>query len=64
MLLLINIDFDIKDISCGIEHSLLLSNNGDVYTVGDGKYYKLGHGNEDSTVVFQHIFNLYIMLET
>lgn len=33
-------------VSVGINHTLLLNSEGEVYSFGNGKYGKLGHGNE------------------
>jgi hypothetical protein len=36
---------EIKQISCGGDHSLVLSKNGEVYSFGWGEYGQLGHNN-------------------
>lgn len=37
--------------SCGPYHTAAYSNNGQLYTWGDGLCGKLGHGNWESTLV-------------
>jgi hypothetical protein len=41
-------EIKIIKISCGLRHSLLLSNNGDIYTFGDNDRGQLGNGNRES----------------
>eukprot|EP01126_Amoeba_proteus_P002158 TRINITY_DN10675_c0_g1_i2.p1 TRINITY_DN10675_c0_g1~~TRINITY_DN10675_c0_g1_i2.p1 ORF type:complete len:904 (+),score=220.30 TRINITY_DN10675_c0_g1_i2:834-3545(+) len=36
---------DVVEISCGWDHTMLLSRKGEVYTWGRGSYGQLGHGN-------------------
>lgn len=32
------VDFRVSEISCGKEHALILTNSGDVYSCGGGRY--------------------------
>jgi E3 ubiquitin-protein ligase HERC2 len=36
---------NIKDVSMGPNHSAAITNDGNLYTFGCGKYGKLGHGD-------------------
>eukprot|EP00003_Mantamonas_plastica_P017366 TRINITY_DN28843_c0_g1_i1.p1 TRINITY_DN28843_c0_g1~~TRINITY_DN28843_c0_g1_i1.p1 ORF type:complete len:424 (-),score=140.78 TRINITY_DN28843_c0_g1_i1:79-1248(-) len=38
----------VTQVACGWNHMVILSDNGDVYTVGDNYYGQLGHGNTES----------------
>lgn len=54
----INIHLKIKDISCGDYHTLLLTDNGDVYGFGSNKYGQLGLDNYDEDIIYPTILNL------
>lgn len=41
----------IQAVAAGMEHAAFLSEEGDVYTSGCGKNYKLGHGDEAGLLV-------------
>ena len=38
-------------VAAGMDHSLFLTNDGDVLSCGDGDYGRLGHGNEEDQLV-------------
>ncbi len=46
---------EIVEMACGDNHSLLVSNVGEVYTFGNGKYGQLGHGDTESRSVPKHV---------
>ena len=35
----------VKQVCCGLEHTVLVTHSGDVWTFGRGTHYQLGHGN-------------------
>ena len=37
----------VVQVSAGMQHSLVLTDSGDVYSFGNGYYGRLGHGNEE-----------------
>ena len=52
----VNLDFKVKDISCGFDHFIVLAENGDMYGIGNNSYGQLGSKNFDKTVsTFQKI---------
>jgi hypothetical protein len=54
----ININFEIKDISCGDYHTILLTNKGDIYGFGSNKYGQLGIDNYDDDIIYPMKLNL------
>ena len=46
----IALNVTIKQIACGTNHSLLLSNNGNIYSFGSNNYGQLGIGNSSAEV--------------
>ena len=51
----IPVKFKVKDFSCGYWHSIILSQNSEVYTCGDNKKGALGLGHFESTSEFTKI---------
>jgi alpha-tubulin suppressor-like RCC1 family protein len=41
----LDLDFKVKDISCGLDHMILIAENGDMYGVGNNVYGQLGRNN-------------------
>jgi len=48
----ININLKIKDISCGDYHTILLTDNGNIYGFGSNKYGQLGIDNYDEDIIY------------
>ncbi len=48
-------DIKIKNISCCNSHICVVSESGDVYTLGNGTFGKLGHGNNNNLNKFKKI---------
>lgn len=44
-------DKQVISASCGITYSAAISNNGELYTFGQGRFGKLGHGNSDDKMI-------------
>ena len=56
---MINISIFIKNISCGYNHSFILSADGDIYRFGSNEYGQLGNGNKNflhTPVLYRHKF--------
>eukprot|EP01083_Nonionella_stella_P107458 311261_1 len=51
-------DVTIGRVSCGDEHSLALSTDGEVFSWGSGKHYRLGHGDTGNSFVPKKIESL------
>lgn len=41
-------ELDIKEISCGEKHTLVVTRDGELYTCGSNEYGELGHGKPRS----------------
>jgi len=44
-------------VSCGIHHTMLLTDRGSVWTCGDGSWGKLGHGDFRNYGIFSHVLS-------
>ena len=45
----LKVDFQqikVKQVACGIDHTLLVSEDGKVYAFGSNKHFKLGHSQD------------------
>lgn len=44
----LDVSFNVVEIACGVFYTLLLDNNGKVYSFGNNKYGQLGNGTKHS----------------
>jgi len=54
----ININLKIKNISCGDEHTVLLTYDNDIYVFGSNKNGQLGFDNYDEDIIYPKLLNI------
>lgn len=59
-------DYEIVDVACGGAHSAAITNSGQLFTWGKGRYGRLGHGDSEDQLtpklVLRWMFSMKLLL--